>query len=175
MSSSLSPGRRQSAPPPRRGVGQPRRLQSALGLAAATLLAGCASLPPDAGLAGVAALSQARIGLAPSLQADTTPDAATQARVAELLQQPLRADDAVALALLGNRGLQARLAAVGVAQADLVRASRPANPRFSLGRLRSAGAVEIDRAVVFDVLGLLSLPWARRAATASVRPACAGV
>ncbi|HEY9067978.1 MAG TPA: TolC family protein, partial [Burkholderiaceae bacterium] len=91
------------------------------------------------------------------------PGDATQARAAELLAQPLTADGAVELALLNNRGLQASFAELGIAESELVRAGRLRNPSFSFGRLSEAGGpVEIDRAVMFDVLGLLTLPLAQR-------------
>jgi outer membrane protein TolC len=43
-----------------------------------------------------------------------------------------------------------------------VRAGRLRNPLFSFGRLSGDGVVEIDRAVMFDVLGLLTMPVARQ-------------
>ena len=43
-----------------------------------------------------------------------------------------------------------------------MRAGRLRNPSFSFGRLRGGGVVEIERAVMFDVLGLLTMPLARQ-------------
>ena len=139
------------------------RRTAALAALAPLVLAGCATFSPDGGFDTVSQLSRERTGhdaiqLRSSAQADTA-----QARVADLLRQPLSADSVVAITLLNNRGLQARYAELGIAEADLVRASRPANPSFSFGRLQGQGAVEIDRAVLFDVLGLLTLPLARQA------------
>jgi len=133
-------------------------------LAVATLLlAGCTTFSPDGGFDTVDRLSREHTGQAAVLQRSEAETGAAQARVTSLLAQPLSADSAVAIALLNNRGLQARYAELGIAEADLVRAGRPANPSISLGRLQGAGTVEIDRAVLFDVLGLLSLPLARQA------------
>ncbi|MFT3718478.1 TolC family protein [Pseudorhodoferax sp.] len=127
---------------------------------AALLLAGCAGFSPDGGMDRVAALARERTGHAPR------PGAEAAARAAELLRAPLTADGAVELALLQHRGLQARLAALGVAEADFVRAGRLANPVFGFGRLRAGSALEIDRSLMFDLLGLLTLPAARQAGQA---------
>jgi len=126
--------------------------------AASLFLAGCASFSPDGGFDRVSELTRERTGQ--TVTAQRTPEDGTSARnrVAELLRTPLTADSAVEMALLNNRGLQARFADLGVAEADLVRAGRLKNPSFSFGRLSAGGAVEIDRAVLFDVLGLLTLP-----------------
>lgn len=127
---------------------------------AALMLAGCASFSPDGGFTPVAQLSQERVGRTPTYQRTDAQIAAAASRVNELLAQPLNADSAVEIALLNNRGLQASYAALGIAESDLVRAGRLANPSFRFGRLGGGGAVEIDRAVLFDVLGLFTLPLA---------------
>ena len=129
--------------------------------AAALLLAGCASFSPDGGAGRVAELTQERTGQTPRYQRSAGDVDSAQARVAELLKQPLTADSAVELAFLSNRGLQASFSELGIAESELVRAGRLRNPSFSFGRLReSGGVVEIERAVMFDVLGLLTLPVA---------------
>jgi len=129
--------------------------------AAAIVLAGCASFSTDGGAGKVAELARERSGHAPPYQRTADDVEAVQSRIAQLLQQPLSADSAVELAYLNNRGLQASLSELGIAESELVRAGRLRNPTFSFGRLRESGnVVEIDRAVMFDVLGLLTLPVA---------------
>ncbi|RZS47515.1 TolC family protein [Sphaerotilus mobilis] len=129
---------------------------------ASLVLTGCASFSQDGGFDSVDKLTKDRIGQSPSYQrsADQADSAAT--RVAELLKQPLTADAAVEVALLNNKELQASYADLGIAEADLVRAGRLANPSFTFGRLSGNGVVEIDRAVVFNVLGLLTMPLAKQ-------------
>jgi outer membrane protein TolC len=83
-------------------------------------------------------------------------------RVKELLAKPLGATEAVQIALLNNPGLQASYAEVGIAEADLVQASRWQGPRLSFARLRRGDEVEIERGVFFDVLGLLTIPLSAR-------------
>jgi outer membrane protein TolC len=125
---------------------------------ACLLLAGCASFVPDGGFGAVERLSKERIGQSPVYQRNAEQVDSAAARVAELLKQPLSADSSVEIALLNNRGLQASYAELGIAEADLVRAGRLSNPSFTWGRLSGNGVVEIDRAVLFDVLGLLTMP-----------------
>jgi len=129
---------------------------------AALTLAGCASFSPDGGFDQVGQLARERVGQAPSYQRTAAQADAARSRVAELLQQPLTADGAVEIALLNNKDLQASYAELGIAEADLVRAGRLANPTFRFGRLSGNGATEIDRAVMFDVLGLFTMPIARQ-------------
>ena len=129
---------------------------------AALTLAGCASFSPDGGFDQVGQLARERVGQAPSYQRTAAQADAARSRVAELLQQPLTADGAVEIALLNNKDLQASYAELGIVEADLVRAGRLANPTFSFGRLSGNGATEIDRAVMFDVLGLFTMPIARQ-------------
>ncbi|MES1162225.1 MAG: TolC family protein, partial [Rhizobacter sp.] len=130
--------------------------------AAAVLLAGCASFSPDGGFGTVGEMTKARTGQTPAYQRTTQDSDAAQQRVAELLRQPLTPDSAVEVALLNNRGLQARFGELGIRDADRVRAGRLRNPSFAFGRLSGGGNVEIDRAVLFDVLGLLTLPATAR-------------
>ncbi len=138
------------------------RARAPLAVLASTLaLAGCASFSPDGGMDRVSALTRERVGQPVTLQRDGAAADSARARVAELLRVPLSADSAVEVALLNNRGLQASLAGLGIAEADLVRAGRLRNPGFGIGRLSGSGTVEIDRSVMFDLLGLITLPIAR--------------
>ena len=129
---------------------------------AVTALSGCASFSPDGGFGSVEQISQERSGHKPSYQRTAEQSDAAASRVVELLKQPLSADSAVQIALLSNRDLQGSYAELGIAESDLVRAGRLANPSFRFGRLGGNGAVEIDRAVIFNVLGLLTMPLARQ-------------
>jgi outer membrane protein TolC len=132
-------------------------------LAATTVFAtGCASFSSDGGFDKVSELTGERLGQAVPPQRTEADMQLARARVTELLAAPLTPEAAVELALLNNRGLRASFGELGIAEADLVSAGRLKNPSFSWGRLAGAGAVEIDRAVLFDVLGLLTMPIARQ-------------
>jgi len=68
----------------------------------------------------------------------------------------------VQVALLANRGLQASYAELGVAEADLVQAGRLANPSFGYMRVRGDGEFEIERALVFSVFQIVTMPIASK-------------
>jgi outer membrane protein TolC len=130
---------------------------------AALLLGACTSLSEDAGFSKVEQAVKERTG-ADTKWARTDGEAQTvRARVKELLGQPLGPTEAVQVALLNNPGLQASYAEVGIAEADLVQASRWQGPTFSFARLRRGEETEIERGVFFDVLGLLTIPLSTRA------------
>ena len=129
---------------------------------ASLVLGGCASFSQDGGFTTVEQLTKERVGQTPTYQRTGEQTDSAKARVAELLKQPLSADSVVEIALLNNHDLQASYAELGIAESDLVRAGRLANPSLSFGRLSGGGAVEIDRAVLFDVLGLFTMPLAKQ-------------
>lgn len=132
------------------------------------LVSGCATVTPDGGVDAVAQLAGARLGA----QALSSPrvhlvrnDAdqrALDSLVAARLQGVLQIDDAVQLALLNNRSLQAHYWEVGIAQADLVQAGRLPNPAFSFQRTRAGADIEIERALGVNFLAILTAPLARR-------------
>jgi len=77
----------------------------------------------------------------------------------ELLDQILQADDAVAVALLNNSSLQKHFAQLRISETELVANTRLRNPSVSLARLSQGSEHEVERSVVFDVMGLLTLPF----------------
>ena len=141
-------------------------LQKFMIAATVLLLGGCASFSEDGGTRQVGDALAAR-GLtqqAPWIRSDAEADRAADA-VRKLLAQPLSADTAVQVALLNNRGLQAQYAELGIAEADLVQAGRLRNPGFSFGRSHRGDVVEYERAFIFDLLGLLTMPVRTRIET----------
>jgi outer membrane protein TolC len=122
-------------------------------------LAGCASFSKDGGFDQVNALTKERTGQPTAWQRSEADNDMARGRVSELLAQPLTADSAVEIALLNNRSLQASFADLGIAEADLVSAGRLPNPTFSFGHTKGNGIVEIDRAVLFNIVGLLTMPF----------------
>jgi outer membrane protein TolC len=138
----------------------PSRLRAIAGVLV-LLLGGCASFSQDGGLDAVSSMTAARTGLYVRVSKAGAGSDASRAELARLLQAPLTADGAVRVALLNNRGLRASLAGLGVAEADLVQAGRMANPGFSFSRMSGGGETEIERSVMFDLVGLLSIPIRR--------------
>jgi outer membrane protein TolC len=127
------------------------------------LLGGCASLSEDAGFTKVEQAVKERAGADTKWTRSDAEADTVRGRVKELLAKPLGPTEAVQIALLNNAGLQASYAEVGIAEADLVQASRWRGPTFSFGRLRRGDETEIERGVFFDVLGLLTIPLSTRA------------
>ncbi|WP_342359285.1 TolC family protein [Terrarubrum flagellatum] len=89
---------------------------------------------------------------------DDSANAAAKAKVAALLKRPLTADSAVRIAFLNNRGLQADLNALGIAEAQYQAASLPPSPRFSLSRLAGGLDLEIERQIIVGLMELATLP-----------------
>jgi outer membrane protein TolC len=83
-------------------------------------------------------------------------------RVGELLAKPLTADDAVQLALLNNRGLQARFHDLGITETEVVQAGRLPNPGFSFGRMKQGDEVELERGLHLNLARLLAIPLVTR-------------
>jgi hypothetical protein len=126
---------------------------------AAAVLGGCATFSSDGGFGTVESATRER-GLGQEVKwARSGKDAeAMRSAVSKLLAMPLTADSAVQIALLNNRGLQATYSELGIAESDVVQAGRLRNPGFSFARLRRADEVEIERAFLFDILGLITMP-----------------
>ena len=118
------------------------------------ILSACASFSPDGGVGEVRTLARERIG--PPAQAL----GASRDRVDALLQAPLTADAAVEVALINNAGLQARLADLGIAEADLVQAGTLRNPVFAYTNKRNAEVVQIERSILVNVAAFLTMPLA---------------
>ncbi len=124
----------------------------------ALMLTGCATFSSDGGLDSVSAIVKERTSQSVR-QAKTDKEiSATDAAVNELLGKPLTPDSAVQIAFLNNKGLQASLAELGIAETDLVQAGRMRNPSFTFSRLREGHDVEIERSIMFDLVGLLTIP-----------------
>lgn len=127
----------------------------------ALVLGGCATFSRDGGLDAVSTMTSERSGQDVRLPKVSGDDDASRAELDRLLQPPLTADSAVRVALLNNRGLRASLAGLGVAEADLVQAGRMRNPAVSFSRMSGGGETEIERSVMFDLVGLLTMPIRR--------------
>lgn len=128
-----------------------------LTLLAAAALAGCATPDPQRNLAAVQQLSSGRTaGVAAELR---RPDPANEAAVAELLKQPLSAESAVRIALLNSPSVQQALVTLDLSDALRAQAGRAPNPHFSIADLAEGDKRELERALRFDLVGLLFLPW----------------
>lgn len=135
----------------------------ALVIGGVVLLAGCTTFSEDGGFGSVEqAVAERGSAQAKWVRSRQEADSVAS-RVTELLAKPLTAEDAVQIALLNNPGLQARYAELGIAEADLVQASRWSGPTLSFARLKRGDEIERETSVFFDVLGLLSIPLSTKA------------
>lgn len=135
-----------------------RKVRFALLAGVAALLGGCASFSADGGLSPVQAISYSELNKDVVKIGDDAAAGSAKARVEQLLRKPLTADSAVQIALLNNRGLQAAFNELGIAEAQMVAASLPPNPRFGISKLSGRFEIEIERQVAGSLLALVTLP-----------------
>ena len=141
--------------PPSRAL--PRVAMPALALSA-TLLAACAPLQTRDNLRAANAIVQPRIGQEAQLWTDAEAQQQAQSRIDALLREPLSADAAVRIALLGSPALQTLLAQNAAQSAASTRNARLGNPVLGFERLLQGGSVEITRSLSFGLLDLVTLP-----------------
>ena len=128
---------------------------------AAGLLSGCAGIYADRGFKEVRSTARERLGAETEVVwlRDEAEAEQLRARTRALLETPLTPDAAVQVALLNNRGLQAALADLGFAAADMIETTLPSSPGFRFHRNSGGGEVEVERVVSIDLLGLVTLPF----------------
>lgn len=126
------------------------------------ILGGCASFSADGGFTSVEQFAKQRIGKDLTWQRSESDLDTAANRVKELLNSTLSVDDAVQIALLNNRGLQASFYELGISESDFVQAGRLSNPGFTISRLRQANETEIDRSIQFNLVRLLMMPYTRQ-------------
>ena len=124
----------------------------------AVLLGGCASFSADGGVGTVQAIAYTELNKDVVKITDDAIAGSAKARVDQLLKKPLTADSAVQIALLNNRGLQAAFNELGIAEAQMVIASLPPNPRFAISSHTGTLSLEIERQVVGSIFALATLP-----------------
>ncbi len=135
--------------------------RNVLAAAGIFLLGGCATIAPDGGFGAVGQAVKERIGKEAAWARTDDERQALESRVSALLAKgPLSADDAVQVAILGNRGLQAAFSELGLAQADLVQAGRLPNPRIALHRVPDEHHYKFEQAISFNILSLVFMPLA---------------
>ena len=135
-----------------------RPLRSGALLAMAAVVGGCASFSPDGGFGSVQQAAKDRLGKDLVIAKSDADQDAIGRRVGELIAKPLMVDDAVQIALLNNRGLQATYQELGITEAEVVQSGRLPNPGFSFGRRSRGDEREIERGLHFNLARLLALP-----------------
>ena len=138
----------------------PQQTRLALAILAAFALGGCASFSKDGGMTTVMQITKTRIDKDVKWARTDAERDTIDTRVAELLAKPLSVEDAVQVALMNNRGLQAGFYDLGVSEADLVQAGRLPNPRFSMLRVHRGDDYKIEQALTFSIFSLVTMPLA---------------
>jgi outer membrane protein TolC len=131
------------------------------GTFAALGICGCAAFTADGGFTPVADAARRHLRQEVAWPRNAGEQAKVDAQVSGLLTRRLSAEDAVQIALLNNRALQAAFEELGISEADLVQAGRLQNPRFDLRHASIAGQYDIEETLSFNVLSLLTMPYAR--------------
>jgi cobalt-zinc-cadmium efflux system outer membrane protein len=146
------------------------RLRKAGGMALLLLSGtGCASVSLSAGFPEVSAAVSERSAMTIAWNSGTELDKEAEDSVRALLRRKLTADDAVQIAVLNNRDLQAMYTDLGLAQADLVQAGLFKNPVLDAALLfpLSGGArPDFQLSVVVSLLDALYVPLRKRVAAA---------
>jgi len=129
---------------------------------AALSMGGCATFSKDGGFDAVANESRARLHEDVRWARTPQEQRKNDDQVAGLLAHALSAEDAVQIALLNNRSLQASFEQLGISEADLVQSGRLPDPRFTLRHAGAAGQYDIEETLTFNVLSLLTAPYAQK-------------
>jgi cobalt-zinc-cadmium efflux system outer membrane protein len=131
-------------------------------------LSGCASANLNAGFSEVGAAVEERVAATIVWNRGTELDLEAAETLRALLQTKFTADDAVQIAMLNNRDLQAIYTDLGVAQADLVQAGLFRNPILDAAVLFPLSGVrpDLQLSVVISFLDALYVPLRKRVAAA---------
>jgi outer membrane protein, heavy metal efflux system len=130
---------------------------------------GCTSMRLDAGFDDIKATVEQRSALQISWNSGTELDKEASEKLHSLLKRKLTADDAVQIALLNNRDLQAVYSDLGVAQADLVQAGLLGNPIFDAAVLfpvSGGGRPDLELGAAMNFLNVFYIPLRKRVAAA---------
>ena len=141
---------------------------------AAVFFAGCATVQPQEAFDDVAEAVGERTPYRVAWTTGSAEDADVADAVAALLADSLTADEAVQVALLNNRRLQASYEDLGVAQANLVQAGLLTNPIFgarALWALEESGPPDLGFNVAFEFLDVFYRPLRRRIARSELEAA----
>lgn len=132
-----------------------------------SLIVGCARVPRDAGFAEVGRDVSERSGMRVHWNQGTAEDMAVAAQITAMLDQPLTPDQAVQIALLNNRRMQATYEDLMIAQADLVQAGLLRNPVFDAEVIfAQSGGASLELALVQDFMHVFQIPLRTKIASA---------
>jgi outer membrane protein, heavy metal efflux system len=130
---------------------------------------GCASIPLNAGFDEVKVTVRERSRTQIFWNNGTDLDGQATDKLGSLLKDKLTAEEAVQIALLNNRDLQAVYSDLGVAQADLVQAGLLSNPIFDgsvMFPVSGGGRADLEFGAATNFLSIFYIPLRKRVAAA---------
>jgi cobalt-zinc-cadmium efflux system outer membrane protein len=154
-------------PRPLKEIALPRQVHAIATFALLIGVSGCASASKDNAFKPVQRLTSERTGHLVQWDQHGADDQAVRTAVDAMLAKSLMVDQAVQIALLNNRHLQATFEDLGIAQADLVQAGLLKNPVFAASWRfpdRNPGGTNIEYSVAQDFLDLLIIPLRKQVA-----------
>ncbi len=134
------------------------------GLLALGVLNGCATVQPGAGFDDVEAVVTERTAYQVRWDQATPADRAVADTLRAMLSDTLQVGEAVQIALLNNRSLQATYEELTIAQADLVRAGLLSNPIFDAEARFSGEGTGLELSVVQPFIDIFYIPLRTRIA-----------
>ena len=127
-------------------------------ISASFALGGCATFSKDGGFGAVQETAKKHIKQEVVWPRTESEKNKVTERVSELLSKRLDVEQAVQVALLNNKGLQADFYNLGKSESDLVQAGRLPNPNFSMLYTRVNGDYKIEQILTFNIFSLLIMP-----------------
>lgn len=145
-------------------------MKFATGAVCVLLLAGCAQQQKPAPFEAVQSTVNERIGKRVEWYTGGDADESVRAAIEQTLSRDFSADEAVHIALLNNRNLQATFEELGIAQADLVTAGLIRNPVLDGDILFSTagGGTAVELTVLQNFLDILWIPMRKSVAEAAL-------
>jgi cobalt-zinc-cadmium efflux system outer membrane protein len=134
-------------------------------------LIGCTAISPQLGFEEIQHSFSDRSSHTLSWAANPEEAKALQEEVQQLLTAPLTHESAARIALLNNHLLQAEYQSLGIAQAELIAASRLSNPVLDADIRFLSHGTEIELGLIQNVLDLFKLPQRRKVGTSAFEEA----
>jgi outer membrane protein TolC len=147
------------------------RLFNIFSLLPAILVAGCANFTPDGGLSTAKNVVKTELGQDIVKINDEVDAVAVDNRVRILLKRVLTADQAVQIALLNNRGLQASYNQLGISEARFVASTLPPSPTIGISSVSGDFNLELERRLLANILSLATLPARKEIAESKFKQA----
>ncbi|MBX2884822.1 MAG: TolC family protein [Granulosicoccus sp.] len=122
-------------------------------------LTACTTVPKDSGLSDVQAIYGDQSEVAYRLPRVDQPMPMTSDELNALLQDPLSVETAERISVESNPMVKAKIATVGIAEADYAQAGRMENPGLAYERF---SAEEYSASLLFDIGGVLLMPLKRK-------------